>query len=207
MARSSSSKQWLKEHFSDRFVKQAKEEGYRSRAVYKLMEIQKRDQIIKPGMMVIDLGAAPGGWCQLISRWVGDKGKIIALDILPMNSVAHVEFIQGDFREPEISDLLLQTANHQKADVILSDMAPNTSGMSSVDQPRSMYLAELSLLLCEKMLKNNGCLVVKVFQGEGYDLFLKNLKTYFKTVTVRKPEASRGRSRENYLVAKGFSKS
>lgn len=206
MARSSSSKQWLKEHFSDRFVKQAKEEGYRSRAVYKLIEIQKRDQIIKAGMTVIDLGAAPGGWSQLISQWVGEKGKIIALDILPMNPLAHVEFIQGDFREPEVLELLLQAAKNQKADVIISDMAPNTSGMSSVDQPRAMYLAELSLMLCEKMLKKNGCLVVKVFQGEGYDLFLKNLKTYFKTVTVRKPEASRGRSRENYLVAKGFIK-
>lgn len=204
MARSSSSKQWLKEHFSDRFVKQAREDGYRSRAAYKLIEIQKRDQIIKSGMTVIDLGAAPGGWSQLISRWVCEKGKIIALDILPMNSLAHVEFIQGDFREPEIFEQLIHAANDQKADVIVSDMAPNTSGMSSVDQPRAMYLAELSLLLCEKMLKNNGCLVVKVFQGEGYDLFLKNLKTYFKTVTVRKPEASRGRSRENYLVAKGF---
>lgn len=206
MARSSSSKQWLKEHFSDRFVKQAKEEGYRSRAVYKLIEIQKRDQIIKADMTVIDLGAAPGGWSQLISQWVGGKGKIIALDILPMNPLAHVEFIQGDFREPEVLELLLQAAKNQKADVIISDMAPNTSGMSSVDQPRAMYLAELSLMLCEKMLKKNGCLVVKVFQGEGYDLFLKSLKTYFKTVTVRKPEASRGRSRENYLVAKGFIK-
>jgi 23S rRNA (uridine2552-2'-O)-methyltransferase len=204
MVRSSSSKQWLKEHFSDRFVKQAREEGYRSRAAYKLIEIQKRDQMIKPGMMVIDLGASPGGWSQLISRWVGEKGKVIALDILPMNPLAQVEFIQGDFREPEVFKQVLKITQGHKADVIVSDMAPNTSGLPSVDQPRAMLLAELSLELARQMLKTKGSLVVKVFQGEGYDLFLKALKTVFKQVSVRKPEASRGRSRENYLVAKGF---
>ena len=204
MARSKSSQRWLKEHFSDRFVKQSKEEGYRSRAVYKLTEIQKRDEIIKPGMTVIDLGAAPGSWSQLISRWIGEKGYLIALDILPMDPIPGVDFIQGDFREEDIFEKLLKAAHSKKVDIIVSDIAPNTSGVPSVDQPRAMYLAELSLELAKKILKPRGSLVVKVFQGEGSESFLKLLKTSFKTVTVRKPDASRDRSREYYLVAKGF---
>jgi 23S rRNA (uridine2552-2'-O)-methyltransferase len=220
MARSKSSKQWLKEHFSDVFVKKAQEEGYRSRAVYKLMEIQKRDQLIKSGMTVIDLGAAPGSWSQLIRDWVGEKGKIIALDILPMDPLGNVEFIQGDFREPEVFEKLLKVVQELKnslpqggegkmsidikVDIVVSDMAPNSSGMNSVDQPRAMLLSELSLELAKKILKREGSLIVKTFQGEGYDYFLKELRLFFKKVVIRKPEASRDRSRENYLVATGF---
>jgi 23S rRNA (uridine2552-2'-O)-methyltransferase len=204
MSRSKSSQRWLKEHFSDRFVKQSKEEGYRSRAVYKLMEIQKRDAVIKPGMTVIDLGAAPGSWSQLISDWIGEKGQVIALDILLMPPLPRVDFIQGDFREASVFDALLKAAHKQKIDVIVSDIAPNTSGVPSVDQPRAIFLAELSVLLAQKILKPGGTLVVKVFQGEGYEDFLKLLRTSYHTVNVRKPDASRDRSREYYLVAKGF---
>jgi len=204
MARSKSSQRWLKEHFSDPYVKSAQQKGYRSRAAFKLIEIQNKDKIIQSGMTVIDLGAAPGGWSQIISEWVGKKGRIIALDILPMDALPQVDFILGDFREPEIFEKVLAVLEGSKADVILSDMAPNTSGQASVDQPRAMYLAELSLELAKKTLKNQGCLVVKVFQGEGIDAFIKTLRSAFKQVLIRKPDASRSRSRESYLVAKGF---
>ncbi len=204
MARSKSSQRWLKEHFSDPYVKSAQQKGYRSRAVFKLIEIQKKDKIIQPGMTVIDLGAAPGGWSQIATEWMGKNGKIIALDILPMDELPHVYFIQGDFRESEIFEKIISLLEDQKADVVLSDMAPNTSGQASVDQPRAMYLAELSLELAKKVLKKDGNLVVKIFQGEGSDAFLKALKGAFKQVFVRKPDASRSRSRETYLVAKGF---
>lgn len=204
MARSKSSQRWLKEHFSDPYVKSAQQKGYRSRAAFKLIEIQKKDKIIQPGMTIIDLGAAPGGWSQIISEWLGKNGKIIALDILPMDELPRVNFIQGDFREPEIFEKLVMELGENKADIILSDMAPNTSGQASVDQPRAMYLAELSLELARKTLKTQGCLVIKVFQGEGIDAFIKTLKGLFKQVLIRKPDASRARSRESYLVAKGF---
>lgn len=204
MARSKSSQRWLKEHFSDPYVKSAQQKGYRSRAAFKLIEIQNKDKIIQSGMTVIDLGAAPGGWSQIISEWVGKKGRIIALDILPMDALPQVDFILGDFRESEIFEKVLAVLEGSKADVVLSDMAPNTSGQASVDQPRAMYLAELSLELAKKTLKNQGCLVVKVFQGEGIDAFIKTLRSAFKQVLIRKPDASRSRSRESYLVAKGF---
>jgi len=204
MARSKSSHQWLKEHFNDPFVKRAQKEGYRSRAAFKLMEIQQKDKLIKSGMRVIDLGAAPGGWSQVIREWVGDEGKVIALDILPMQSLGRVTFIQGDFHDPETFEKILAATEGRKVDVIVSDMAPNTSGMTGVDQPRVMLLAELSLELAKKILKKEGSILVKTFQGEGHDAFLKTLRACFKQVFVRKPEASRSRSRENYLLAKGF---
>ena len=204
MARSKSSQRWLKEHFSDPYVKSAQQKGYRSRATFKLIEIQQKDKIIQPGMTVVDLGAAPGGWSQIAREWIGKNGKIIALDILPLDELSGVEFIQGDFREPEIFEKILSVLENNKVDVVLSDMAPNTSGQASVDQPRAMYLAELSLELAKKVLKKQGSLVVKIFQGEGSDAFIKALKSAFKQVFVRKPDASRSRSRETYLVAKGF---
>ncbi|MDX2165201.1 MAG: 23S rRNA (uridine(2552)-2'-O)-methyltransferase RlmE [Gammaproteobacteria bacterium] len=204
MARSKSSQRWLKEHFSDPYVKSAQQKGYRSRAVFKLIEIQEKDKIIQPGMTVVDLGAAPGGWSQIAREWIGKNGKIIALDILPIDELSGVDFIQGDFREAEIFEKILLLVEKDKVDVVLSDMAPNTSGQTSVDQPRAMYLAELSLELAKKVLKKQGSLVVKIFQGEGSDAFIKALKSAFKQVFVRKPDASRSRSRETYLVAKGF---
>jgi 23S rRNA (uridine2552-2'-O)-methyltransferase len=204
MARSKSSQRWLKEHFSDPYVKSAQQKGYRSRAAFKLIEIQQKDKVIQPNMTVIDLGSAPGGWSQIVSEWIGKKGKIIALDILAMDPLPDVHFIQGDFRESEVFEKILALMGEDKADVVLSDMAPNTSGQASVDQPRAMFLAELSFELAKKTLKKQGCLVVKVFQGEGIDAFLKALKGAFKQVLIRKPDASRSRSRENYLVAKGF---
>ncbi|HEV2613407.1 MAG TPA: 23S rRNA (uridine(2552)-2'-O)-methyltransferase RlmE [Gammaproteobacteria bacterium] len=204
MARSKSSQRWLKEHFSDPYVKSAQQKGYRSRAVFKLIEIQNKDKIIQSGMTVIDLGAAPGGWSQIVSEWIGKKGKIIALDILPMDDLPDVHFVLGDFRESEIFEKVVSLMGENKADVVLSDMAPNTSGQASVDQPRAMFLAELSFELAKKTLKKQGTLVVKVFQGEGIDAFIKALKGAFKQVLIRKPDASRSRSRESYLVAKGF---
>ena len=210
MARSKTSRQWLKAHFSDPFVIKAQQQGYRSRAVFKLMEIQQKDAIVKPGMTVIDLGAAPGGWCQLLTKWTGKNGRVIALDILPIVPIensSNIDYVQGDFREAHIFQLLLDKIyQHQqkKADIIVSDLAPNSSGMKGVDQPRAMYLAELSLELAQKILKTDGSLVIKVFQGEGYDDFLKKLRQFFKKVWIRKPQASRAHSRENYLVAKNF---
>jgi 23S rRNA (uridine2552-2'-O)-methyltransferase len=204
MSRSKSSRQWLKEHFADPYVKKAQQQGYRSRAVYKLMDIQQRDKLIKPGMTVIDLGAAPGGWSQLLAKWVGEKGKVIALDVLPMIGIPQVEFIQGDFREPDIFQRLLDSLENYKVDVIVSDIAPNTSGQSSVDLPRMFYLAELSLQLAQQVLKKEGCLLIKLFQGSGYEEFVKEMRLSFKKIVVRKPDASRQRSPEVYLLARNF---
>lgn len=201
MAQSKSSARWLKEHFSDPYVKQAQKDGYRSRAAYKLLELQEKDHFIKPGMVVVDLGAAPGGWSQLLARW---KVTVWALDILPMDPLPGVTFLQGDFREEEVLNTLLQALDDHKIDVVLSDMAPNTSGMSAVDQPRAIYLAELALEFAQRMLKPNGTFVTKLFQGEGSDQFIKTLRSLFQTVQIRKPDASRARSREIYLVAKGY---
>jgi 23S rRNA (uridine2552-2'-O)-methyltransferase len=207
MSRTKSSAKWLKEHFSDEYVKKAQKMGYRSRAAFKLIEIQEKDRLIKPNMRVIDLGAAPGGWSQIMTKWLGRQGLLISLDILPIQPFENdhnILYIQGDFREQSVFDSILEKLNHEKVDVITSDLAPNTSGMSDVDQPRAMVLAELSLELAIKILKTGGSLVVKVFQGEGYDQFLKELRKHFQKVLIRKPLASRNRSRENYLVAKGF---
>lgn len=204
MARSKSSGQWLKEHESDQFVQRARQEGYRSRAVYKLKEINERDKIIKPGMTVIDLGSAPGGWSQVAIDIVGPKGKVVALDILPMEPLPNVEFIQGDFREQEVLDELLEHVELGGVDLVISDMAPNMSGMDAMDQPRAMYLVELALDTARQVLKPGGTFLVKLFQGSGSDEFVRDLRSSFSKVITRKPKASRPRSREVYILARGF---
>lgn len=201
-SKSGSSRRWLKEHFSDTYVKQAQQAGYRSRAAYKLIELQERDKFIKPGMTVIDLGAAPGGWAQLLAKWVGAKGRVIALDLLTIEPIAGVEIMQGDFSEESVYHALLHTLHGQSVDWVVSDMAPNLSGIDSVDQPRSIALAELALEFTLGVLHAKGGFLTKVFQGEGFDSFLLELKKHFKAVFIRKPKASRGRSREIYLLAK-----
>lgn len=204
MAKSKSSKGWLKEHFKDEFVQRAQQEGFRSRAVYKLIEINEKDRLIKPGMTVIDLGAAPGGWSEFVVKKVGQKGQLIALDILPMEPIDGVRFIEGDFREDSVFDQLMETMNNQRADLVISDMAPNISGMGSVDIPRAYYLCELALDLARQVLKPDGGFLVKLFQGEGFDAYNKALKHSFSRVVMRKPRASRPRSREIYALATGF---
>lgn len=204
MPRSKSSDRWLKEHFNDPYVKLAKDKGYRSRATFKLLEIQEKDKLVKPGMTVIDLGSAPGGWSQVAANWVGRKGQVFALDILPMDGLPGVEFIQGDFRDEAVLSNLLNLIGNQKADLVISDMAPNTSGVKSVDQPRAVYLAELALELAQQVLHPGGALLVKVFQGEGFDNYFRALRESFKTVSTRKPKASRPRSKEVYLLAKDY---
>jgi 23S rRNA (uridine2552-2'-O)-methyltransferase len=200
---SKSSKRWLKEHFSDPYVKQAQQTGSRSRAVYKLLEIQERDKLFKPGMTVIDLGASPGSWAELIIKRVGSQGRVIALDVLPMEPIAGVEFIQGDFCEEAILQQLLKYLNNTKVDWVVSDMAPNMSGIDSVDQPKSIELAELALDLALRVLDtDSGGFLTKAFQGEGFDAFLVEIRRHFKKVVIRKPKASRGRSREVYILAK-----
>ena len=203
---SASSKRWLKEHFDDQYVQQAKKQGWRSRAVFKLEEIQAKDGLIKEGMTVVDLGAAPGGWSQLASDYVGAKGTVIACDILPMDPLAGVDFLQGDFREEAVLEALLNRIGGATVDVILSDMAPNMSGNNSVDQNRSMYLCELALDMCDQALKPNGAFAIKVFQGEGFDEFFRAIKQRFSSIKTRKPDSSRARSREVYLVASGYKK-
>ncbi len=205
---SKSSRRWLREHFTDPYVKQAQLEGYRSRAIYKLMEIHERDRLFKPGMVVVDLGAAPGGWSQYVARLVKPHGQVIALDLLPMDDIPGVTFLQGDFADDQVVETLLASLPQVAAqpvgvDWVISDMAPNMSGVESVDIPRAMYLAECALDFALKVIKPEGGLVIKVFQGEGFDSLLKALKQQFKQVVIRKPKASRDRSRELYLVAKG----
>ena len=204
MPRSKSSRAWLKEHFDDEFVKQSQQDGYRSRAVYKLKEIDEKDRLIKPGMTVIDLGSAPGGWSQYIARKLNGQCRIIALDILPMEPLEHVEFIQGDFLEEAVLQQLLSTLGSDKPDLVISDMAPNMSGMHAVDIPRAMYMVELALELARQVLKPGGGLLVKLFQGEGSDAYLKMLRESFDRVVIRKPKASRSRSREVYVLASGY---
>ncbi len=204
MARSKSSKGWLEEHFNDHYVKKAQQDGYRTRASYKLVEINEKDRLIRPGMKVVDLGAAPGGWSQVASRLVGDKGRVVASDILPMDNLPDVEFIEGDFTEDEIFERLLEALGSEKADLVISDMAPNMSGMAAVDQPQAMYLVELALDMARQTLTKGGSFVTKIFHGEGFDSFLKDAKTSFSSVVIRKPDSSRARSKEVFLVAKGF---
>ncbi|MES9869625.1 MAG: 23S rRNA (uridine(2552)-2'-O)-methyltransferase RlmE [Sedimenticola sp.] len=204
MKRSKSSRRWLDRHVNDEFVKRAQKDGYRSRAVYKLLEIQEKDRILKPGQVVVDLGAAPGGWSQVAEKIVGDKGRVVALDILPMDSIAGVDFIQGDFREEEPLQQLRDLLDGQAVDLVISDMAPNVSGMNAVDQPRAMYLCELALEFAREVLKPGGGLVVKVFQGEGFDEYIREMRSSFGKVVTRKPKASRPRSREVYLVAGNY---
>lgn len=204
MARTKSSGRWLKEHFTDPYVKQAQQAGYRSRAVYKLLEINARDRLLHPGMTVVDLGAAPGGWSQVATGVVGRQGRVIALDILPMEPLAGVTFIQGDFTEQSALDSLLEALHEKPAGLVMSDMSPNISGLRSVDQPRAIYLAELALELARKTLAPGGDLLMKVFQGEGFDALRKQLLESFRQVHVRKPAASRPRSREVYLLARNY---
>ena len=204
MARSKTSQRWLKEHFDDIYVQKAQQEGYRSRAVYKLMEIQEKDRLIRPGMVVVELGAAPGGWSQYVAQCLGARGRMIALDILPMDALADVTFIQGDFREQAVLDALYAELGDSAVNLVISDMAPNTSGVRSVDQAKSMYLVELALDFAQSRLAPGGDFLTKIFHGPGFDTLLRSLKSQFLTVQTRKPEASRARSQETYLLARGF---
>ncbi|GLQ32579.1 23S rRNA (uridine(2552)-2'-O)-methyltransferase RlmE [Litoribrevibacter albus] len=204
MARSKTSQKWLDEHVNDPYVKRAQVDGYRSRASYKLIEINEKDKLIRPGMIVMDLGSAPGGWSQIVGPWVGDKGKVIASDILPMDSLPDVDFIQGDFTEESVFDEIMAVLDDRPVDVVISDMAPNMSGVNATDQYSSMYLVELALDMARQVLKPNGSFCAKVFQGVGYDEYLKDVRSSFNKVMIRKPAASRPRSREVYIVAKGF---
>lgn len=204
MARSKSSGRWLKEHFDDHYVKQSQKEGWRSRASYKLLEIQEKDHIFRPGSKVVDLGAAPGGWSQVAVQLVGEQGRVVASDILPMDAIAGVDFVQGDFTEESVLEHILATIGADQVDLVISDMAPNMSGALSVDQPNAMYLAELALDLSRQVLRRGGIFLTKVFQGEGFDEYLRDMKTSFDKVQTRKPQASRARSREIYLLASGF---
>ena len=208
MARSKTSGSWLKEHFDDEYVKRSQKEGYRSRAIYKLQEIQQKDNLIRPNMQVVDLGAAPGGWSQYAVELVGRNGRVIASDILPIDPLPFVEFIEGDFTEEsilnEILDVLKKNEKNIGADVVISDMAPNMTGVEATDQPKSIYLCELALDMACQILKPGGSFVAKVFQGDGSDAFLKEVRKNFKKVKVRKPKASRPRSREVYIVAQQF---
>lgn len=204
MPRSKSSKRWLQEHFDDVYVKKAQLEGYRSRAVYKLKEVDEKEQLLKPGMTVVDLGAAPGGWTQYVTEKLNGHGIIVALDILPMDTFADVSFIQGDFREDAVLQQLINLVPERGLDLLLSDMAPNMSGSAAVDIPRAMYLAELAFDFGNKMLKPGGVMLMKVFHGAGFDDLVKQARMYFDKVVIRKPSASRSRSRETYLLAKGY---
>jgi len=201
---SKTSKGWLKEHFNDRYVQQSWQDGYRSRASYKLMELDAKDSLLRPGMTVIDLGAAPGGWSQVAAEKVGPAGVVIASDILEMDALAGVEFIQGDFTEASVLEAILAVLENRPVDLVMSDMAPNMSGMAAIDQPQVMGLAELALDVARQTLSPGGRFLAKVFQGEGFDAFLKELRGSFSRVATRKPEASRARSREVYLLAEGF---
>ena len=201
--RSKSSQRWLKEHFSDPFVKKAQAEGLRSRAAYKLEELLARDRLIRPGMSVVDLGAAPGGWSQMARKVLGDKGRVIALDILEMPPIAGVEFIHGDFREDAVLSELVSRLGGQAVDLVLSDMAPNMSGVDTVDQARAMYLSELARDFADVHLKQGGDFVIKLFQGEGFDAYVKDLRTRYRKLAIRKPAASRRRSNEVYALATG----
>jgi 23S rRNA (uridine2552-2'-O)-methyltransferase len=202
--RSKSSARWLTEHHNDEYVQRAQKEGWRSRAVFKLQQIQEAERLIKPGMRCVDLGAAPGGWSQYAARIIGAKGRIVATDILPMEGIAGVEFVQGDFREPDILQQVLQSLGADKVDLVLSDMAPNMAGIDAVDQPRSMYLAELAMEFADRVLAPGGDVLVKLFQGAGFDDFMRNARAKYARVVTKKPKASRSRSPEVYLLARKF---
>lgn len=204
MKRTKSSAQWLKDHFRDPYVILSQKEGYRSRAVYKLKEVDEKERLIKPGMTIVDLGAAPGGWSQYTAEKLQGCGKIYALDCLPMDPYPGVEFILGDFSEPEILQQLLALVPNHKIDLLLSDMAPNMSGNAAIDMPRVFYLAELVLDCAHDLLRQGGVLFMKLFHGEGFDPFVKQVRLNFKKVIIRKPKASRPQSRETYLLATGY---
>ena len=204
MSRSKTSDRWLKEHFDDVWVRKSREDGYRSRASYKLIELDDKDQLFRPGQLVVDLGAAPGGWSQVAVERVGDNGVVVASDILRMDTIAGVDFVQGDFTEQSVFEELLAVLGDRKADVVISDMAPNMSGMAAVDIPKAMGLVELALDMAQNVLKPGGTFVAKVFQGEGFDQLLRDMRDSFSKVVSRKPDSSRARSREIYQVCKGF---
>ena len=200
----SKNRTWIKQHVTDPYVVQSQRDGYRSRASYKLLEIIEKTRLIKPGMTVVDLGSAPGGWSQVAAKKVGHQGSVVAVDILPMNPIAGVDFIQGDFTEEEILAELLKTIGNKPVDLVISDMAPNLTGMKAVDQPAVVYLAELAVDLAQQVLTKNGIFIAKLFQGEGFDEFVRITRKVFNVVNLKKPDASRSKSREVYLVAKGL---
>lgn len=204
MARSKSSGRWLQEHFNDPYVQMARDQGYRARSAFKLLELQEKDHLIRPGMAVVDLGAAPGGWSQVCAKLLHGKGQILAMDILSMEPIEGVDYIQGDFTEEAVYDALLQRLGGRVVDLVLCDIAPNMSGIDTVDQPKAMYMAELAFDFALQVLKPGGCFAVKVFQGRDFDTFLAAVKSNFKQVFLRKPKSSRSRSRETYLVAKNY---
>ncbi|SCZ25440.1 MULTISPECIES: 23S rRNA (uridine(2552)-2'-O)-methyltransferase RlmE [Pseudomonas] len=204
MARSKTSLGWLKRHVNDPYVKQAQKDGYRSRASYKLLEIQEKYKLIRPGMNVVDLGATPGGWSQVTSRLIGGQGRLIASDILEMDSIPDVTFIQGDFTEDAVLAQILEAVGNSQVDLVISDMAPNMSGTPEVDMPKAMFLCELALDLAERILKPGGNFVIKIFQGEGFDVYLKDARKKFDKIQMIKPDSSRGSSREQYMLAWGY---
>jgi 23S rRNA (uridine2552-2'-O)-methyltransferase len=204
MKRSKSSRRWLDRHVSDPYVKRAQREGWRSRAAFKLLELDQKDRLLRPGLLVVDLGAAPGGWSQVAARSVGAKGRVVALDLLPMEPIPGVDFIQGDFHDELVVERLLALLDGRQPDLVLSDMAPNVTGMQAVDQPRVIYLCELALDLADRILKQGGSLVAKAFHGEGFDTLIRDARPRFERLATRKPASSRAQSREVYLVGRGF---
>ena len=200
----SKDRSWIKKHVNDPYVKKAQVDGYRSRASYKLLEIVEKDRLIRSGMTVVDLGSTPGGWSQVSARLVGHEGRVHALDILPMDAIAGVDFIQGDFTEENVFEELMTLIEKRPVDLVISDMAPNLSGSKAVDQPAMVYLAELALELAGKVLSSNGVFIAKLFQGQGFDVFVLDVRKLFSEVSIIKPDASRSRSREVYLMAKGL---
>jgi 23S rRNA (uridine2552-2'-O)-methyltransferase len=202
--RSKSSARWLQEHANDEYVKRALKEGWRSRAVFKLEQIQSSEKLLRPGIRCVDLGAAPGGWSQYAARIIGGSSRIVATDILPMDAIVGVDFVQGDFREPQVLEQVLQAVGADKVDLVLSDMAPNMAGIDAVDQPRSMYLAELAMEFADRVLAPGGDLLVKLFQGSGFDQYIKDARSRYGRVVTKKPKASRSRSPEIYLLARQF---
>ena len=204
MAKPKPSKKWMEDHLNDPYVKKAQVDGYRSRASYKLIEINEKDQLVRPGNIVMDLGSAPGGWSQVLAPMVGDAGRVIASDILPMDSIVGVSFLQGDFTDEAVYNAILKELGDDRVDTVVSDMAPNLSGNNTTDQYSSIYLVELALDMARNVLKPGGGLCAKVFQGVGYEEYVKEVRQSFSKVIIRKPAASRPRSREVYVVGKGF---
>lgn len=204
MSRSKTSKAWMREHVNDPYVQKARAEGYRSRAAYKLLELDQKDRLLAPGQLVVDLGAAPGSWSQVAAARLGARGRVVAVDLLPMEPLPGVHFVQGDFREQEVLDALLLALGGSKADLVICDLAPNISGIAVSDQARVMHLAELALEFARQCLKPGGSLLVKVFQGVGFTEFMADMRRAFAKVGSRKPTASRGRSSEMYLLGKGL---
>lgn len=204
MSRTKSSSRWLKEHFSDPFVKQSQVDGYRSRAAYKLLEIQKKDNLFHRGMCVVDLGSAPGSWSQVAAEYIGETGKIVALDLLPMGGLGDVDFIQGDFREASVQENICAHLGGRPVDVVMSDMAPNMSGYRHIDVPRAMGLIEEVVIFASEVLRPGGCLLMKLFQGSGFEAILKDVRSHYEKALIRKPEASRARSSECFLLAKHY---